>query len=182
MNVVLGVLAELRRVNAGPLALRAVALGSGFAAVLLAVPAPVRGPGVWLLAGLLALGAAIGVSTPWVSALEYVAVLVWFATTTIYRYDLDVGQVLGLMFALYLHHSACALAAVLPVDAVVAPRLLRDWALRTGAVLTVSLLAGAVILALPSLTGRSTSVWVPVAGLVALLAAGYLVVRLARRT
>ncbi len=173
-------LASVERVGVGPLVVRAVALGSGFAAVLLAVPAPLRGSGIWVLGALLALGAAIGVATPWVSGLEFIAVIMWFLGTTIYPYHTSVAQALGLAVALYLHHSACTLAATLPIDAVVAPQLLRRWGLRTGGVLGVSLLLGVLVLVLPSLLGRSHLVLLPVLGLAALLVAGYVLIRLTR--
>lgn len=182
VNTLLELLAAVGRVGVGPLIVRAVACGSGFAAVYLALPESLRGSGLVVLAVLLALGSAIGVDSPWVSGLEFIAVILWFGTTTIYRTGIDAPQLLGLAVALYLHHSACALAATLPADAVLAPRLLQRWAVRTGGVLVVSVLLGSVVLVLPELLGRSSVVLVPLLGLATLLVAGFFLVRLARRT
>ena len=170
----------LSRMAAGPLMVRAAAFGSGFAALLLAVPQPAWNQW-YALAGVALAGiAAYGVGTGWVAVLEGVAAGVWFLFTTWYAYPASPPVVLGLAAALYVHHSACALAAVLPMDATVSPEVLVGWLRRTGGVLGVTLPVGLIVLGLPSLLGRSSAVWLPLAGLAALLTAAYALLRLAR--
>ncbi len=181
MNRAVEALRRASRITAGPLTVRAAAFGAGFAALLLSLPGPLRMPQFVVLALVLALTSAVGTGTPLVSVVEYLAVCVWFGTTTMYAYDIQPGQVLGIGAAIYLHHTSCALAAVLPVDAAVAPRVLRGWMLRTGGVLVVSVALGLGVFALPSWLGRSGDWYVPLLGLLALLAAGFGVVHLARR-
>lgn len=175
-----GVLWSLSRIGAGPLMLRGVALGTGFAALLLAAPALLGEPRLLLAAAVLAAIAAIGVGTPWVSLLEHLAVVGWFAATTWYEYPISSAQALGLAAAIYLHHTSCALAAVLPLDAAVAPAVLVGWLRRAGGVLAVSLPLGAAVLALPDAWGRSGQTWLPIAGLAALLAGAYTLLHLSR--
>ena len=170
----------LTRVTAGPLMVRAAAFGSGFAALLLSVPTPAWNQWYAIAAIGLAGIAAYGVGTGWVAVLEGVAAGVWFLFTTWYAYPASPPVVLGLAAALYVHHSACALAAVLPMDATVAPAVLVGWLRRTAGVLGVTLPLGLIVLGLPGLLGRTSAVWLPLAGLVAVLVAAYGLLRLAR--
>jgi hypothetical protein len=171
----------LGRVAAGPLTVRAVALGAGLAALVLSVPAWLLNPRLVVVMSVLALVTAVVPASAWVSVLEYLAVVVWLATTTVFRYEITPVQLLGLAVAIYLHHSACTLAAVIPADGVVAPRVLAGWAGRTGIVVAVSVGTGFLLLSLPGLVGRSSTVAVPLVGLAALVVAGLGLVRLARR-
>ncbi|MGH3655437.1 MAG: hypothetical protein ACRDUA_02155, partial [Micromonosporaceae bacterium] len=148
--------------------------------LVLAVPIPMWAGRLVFGAVLLAAMPAIYPGSAWVSAVEFLAVAMWFGTTTVTRYEIPPGHLLGLAVAIYLHHSWSVRAAVLPVDTAVPVRLLGDWALRTAGVLAVALPLGLLVVALPELLGRSRVVYLPVFGIVALLAAGYGLVRLAR--
>ena len=181
VNRAVAALRRASRITAGPLVVRAVAFGAGFAALFLSLPGPLRIPQFVVLAVVLSLISAVGTGTALVSLVEYLAVCVWFGTTTMYAYAIEPGQVLGIAAAIYLHHTSCALAAVLPVDGAVAPRVLRGWLLRTGGVLVVSLALGLGVFSLPSLIGHPTGWYVPLLGLLALLAAAFGIVRLTRR-
>lgn len=164
----------------GPLMVRGVAFGAGQAALLLSVPSELLNPQIGLAVLVLAAVTAVAPGSQWVSVLEYLAVGAWLVTTTVQLYEITPARILGLAVATYLHHSACALAAGMPADAVVAPRVLLDWALRNAVVVAVSVPVGLLVLNLPALLGRSGQVAVPVAGLAALVLAGLGLVRLAR--
>ena len=172
----------LARVAIGPFLIRGAAFVAGQAALLLSVPSWLRIPQLGFAMLVLAAVAAVFPATQWVSVLEYLAVGAWFATTTLHLYEVTPTRVLGLAVAIYLHHSACALAAVVPLDGVVAPRVLLEWTLRTGAVVAVSVPLGLLVLSLTGLFGRSDWVTVPVVGLTALVLAGLSLVWLARDT
>jgi hypothetical protein len=169
------------RIAVGPLLVRAVAFGAGLTALVLTVPAWLLNPRFVAVLAALALMSAVVPATAWVSVLEYFAVVVWLVTTTVFGDHITAARILGLATAVYLHHSACTLAAVMPVDAVVAPRVLAGWVLRTGTVMAGSVSAGLLLLSLPGLVGRSSTVVVPLVGLAALVVAGLGLVRLARR-
>jgi len=169
------------RIAVGPLLVRAVGFGAGLAALVLTVPGWLLNPRLVVVMMALALVTAVLPGTGWVSALEYLAVAGWLVTTTVFGEHITAAQILGLGSAIYLHHSACTLAAVMPVDGVVAPRVLAGWVLRTGTVVAGSVLAGLLLLSLPELLGRSSAVLVPVVGLAALVLAGLGLVRLARQ-
>jgi hypothetical protein len=168
-------------VAVGPLLVRGVGFAAGQVALLLSVPAALRDPQIVLAMLVLAGVTAVFPASRWVSVLEYLAVGAWFATTTLQLYEVTPARVVGLAAAVYLHHSACALAAVTPVDGVVAPRVLVEWLLRTGFVLAASVPLGLLALSLPGLLGRSGQVVVPVLGLAALVLAGLGLVHLAQR-
>lgn len=169
------------RIAVGPLLVRAVAFGAGFAALVWTVPGWLLNPRLVAAMAVFALVTAVLPGTGWVSALEYLAVVGWLVTTTVFGDHITAAQILGLAAAIYLHHSACTLAAMMPVDGVVAPRVLLGWVLRTGTVVVGSMLAGLLVLRLPDLLGRSSAVLVPLVGLAALVIAGLGLVRLARQ-
>lgn len=171
----------LGRIAVGPLLVRAVAFGAGLGALVWSVPAVLLNPRLVAVLAVLALVTAVVPATAWVSVLEYFSVVLWLVTTTVFGDHITATQILGLAAAIYLHHSACTLAAAMPVDAVVAPRVLAGWVLRTGTVVAGSVPAGLLLLSLPELLGRSSAVLVPLVGLAALVVAGLGLVRLARQ-
>ncbi|MGH3749657.1 MAG: hypothetical protein ACRDT8_19910, partial [Micromonosporaceae bacterium] len=162
-----------------PLLLRAVVLGAGYAALLLAAPMLASSPVFAVVAGGVAVLAAIWVSSPWVAVVEHLAVIGWFGLTLAYDVVISPPQVAGLAAAIYLHHSAATLAAALPLDAVVAPSVLVGWSKRVAVVLGLALPLGWGVLALPELLDSSGQLWLPIAGTAAALAAAYGLVRLA---
>jgi hypothetical protein len=62
----------------------------------------------------------------------------WIAATTLYGTVATLPRLAGLAVSLYLVHSAAALAAALPYDAVVDPVVVVRWLLRAAGVLVVS--------------------------------------------
>ncbi|MEV0156172.1 hypothetical protein AB0H57_20930 [Micromonospora sp. NPDC050686] len=84
---------------------------------------------------------AIGPRRVWPTFAMLVAVAGWLLATAGYGQRVELWRLLGLAAALYLVHTLCALAALLPYDAVIDPTVLVRWLTRAGAVV----LAGAVL-------------------------------------
>jgi hypothetical protein len=150
-----------RRATRLGLAVRVVVWASGFAAMLLAMPAMVPvATGLPVVAALMLLPAARPRGR-WVSIVAVAAIgllAVRLAATTPAQPVLLAGAVGGL---LYLHHSTAALAAQVRTDVVIPPAALRHWAARVGLVLAASAGLGLIVVVLPA------PVW-PATGQVAL--------------
>jgi hypothetical protein len=131
-------------------------------------------------AGLLLLGLAIlpvlGPRTPVVTLVALLPVVGWLVATTLYEEPLTLWRLIPLAWALYLLHSAAALAAHLPYDAIVSPGVLLRWFSRTGLVLAATaVVALYALVAGEQLRGRATLIATVVgiaiaAGVAALLA------------
>lgn len=138
-----------RRATGWGLGLRAVIWLAGFAAVLV-----VLAPTAWLgrgavVAAVLALLPMASPGSGRVAWLEVatVALVGLVAATTATGLSLPALVLVGSL--LYLHHTTAALAAQLRTDTVVAPVLLRRWAIRAGGVIAGSAVLSAGLAALP---------------------------------
>ena len=154
---------------------------SAFVAQLLAWPGQVvfgMGPGPVLLVALLP---ALARRRFWPTGAALVAVVGWLLATSWYDEPIRLWRLLGLAMFLYLMHSLCALAALLPFDAVVDPAVLARW---LGQALLVTL-AGAVLsillLAAAGRTGGTEFSWAALLGLVVAVLATALLSWLLRR-
>jgi hypothetical protein len=110
-----------------------------------------------------------------------VAVGGWLLSTVWYGEPVALWRLLGLAGALYLMHNLCALAAVLPYDAVVAPEALAGWILRALAVVLASAVLAILLLDLADWSGGRTYVGAAVAGLAVAVGAAALLGWLLRR-
>jgi hypothetical protein len=148
-NLRLGVLSRVtyavgraRRTTAGPALVRLTLGLAALAALAFAVPLAVLG-GAWIvLLAAIGLGVALFPRTRWVSLVALLVIVGWLVTTVVFGEPVTPWRLGGLAIALYAMHSAAALAAVLPLDTVVAPSVLLRWLGRTGAVLGASLALG----------------------------------------
>lgn len=148
------------RVSLAPLLLRLATGLAGLAALLLAVPAPVRA------LPLTAVGLAVLAATPavvpggrWVTLVALATVAGWLVTTEAYGEPVRLVTVVLLAALLYLLHTLAALAAAVPYDAVVAPDALARWLARALGVIAVSSLLTVLVLAgLPVLAGGTGEV------------------------
>jgi hypothetical protein len=133
----------VERTTPGPLLVRAGVFVTALGALVTAYPAVVV-TSRYVLALLLL--AALAMITPrWRSAtvVALLAVVGWLVSTMGYGEPVTLFRLFGLAGLLYLMHSLAALAAVLPMDAVVAPEVLVRWVGR--ALLVV---AGSAVLSL----------------------------------
>lgn len=156
--------ARARRTTAVPAMLRLLAAVSAFGAVLVALPAALTFGRllVYLVpaALLLAVGVGLFPGSRWVSFVELVAIGGWVVAGVAFGDAASLVRIGALAALLYLTHTAAALAAVIPVECVVAPGVLRRWAGRQAVVLaaTLALALGGLTLAqlipaTPSLVG-----------------------------
>lgn len=171
----------IRSVAAWPILLRLLIFGTGLAAVAVALPAGMSAHSRLLTAGLLALLPALGPGSWTVTAMELVAVVGWVVHPFTANAPLTWVLLAALAAALYVHHSAAALAATMPMDTALATVVPLAWLRRTAVAV-----AGTVVLAAVGylLTGHlrvSTSVAVPVVGVVAAVLVLALLVRAVRR-
>ncbi|HZC25564.1 MAG TPA: hypothetical protein VE287_00990 [Actinopolymorphaceae bacterium] len=184
----------LRRITPAAILLRVMVWLAGVAALVLATPVEVLGPEatvpVLVVAGAVALVPALFPGSWLVLAMELVALAGWLVRTSLpgsevtwtsvaftARSGLPVAwlAVVALAAALYVHHSASALAATVPLDVRPLPGSVARWLTRTGALLGATAVVAALALLLQSPLGKVTEVAVPVLGvLVALVVAGAL--------
>jgi hypothetical protein len=132
---------QARRTTAGPALVRLTLTVSAMAALALAVPLADLGAWIGVLVPI-GLGVALFPRTRWVSIVALLVILGWLITTVVFGEEVTPWRLGGLAVALYVMHSAATLAAVLPLDTVVAPSALLRWVGRTGAVLGASLVVG----------------------------------------
>lgn len=143
---------RLTRITAVPLLVRTGILLTALLAQSLAWPAELflgRAFGPLVLVALLAALAPRRVF-PTLTAL--VAVTGWLLATTWYDERVALWRLLGLATVLYLTHSLCALAALLPYDAAVDPAVVARW---VGHALVVTVAAATLAIALLALAGRT---------------------------
>jgi hypothetical protein len=171
---------QVRRTTAGPALVRATLATAALAALAFAVPLADLGSWVGLLLPV-GLGVALFPRTRWVSIVALLAVLGWLVTTVVLGEPVSAWRLGGLGVALYVMHSAATLAAVLPLDAVVAPGALLRWLGRTGAVLGASLLIGLGGYATAAVVPGARSAVGPIAGSAIAAALAFLLVWYLRR-
>jgi hypothetical protein len=132
---------QARRATAGPALVRLVTGVSALAALVLAIPLSALGAWVSMLVPA-AVAAAFFPRTRWITGVALLSLLGWLMTTIAFAEPVTPARVAGLASALYLMHTAAALAAVLPYDCSVAPGVLLRWFARQLGVLAVGLAVG----------------------------------------
>jgi hypothetical protein len=138
----INVIRRIRRIQPGPALMRLAAGAAAMGALLVAAPAAAAQSSQ---AGLLVPFAIVVVFFPrtrWVGIAALVSVLLWLLATIADDGPPPLWRLGALAGILYVMHSAAAVAAVLPYDAVVAGRVLLRWAARTIAVTAVSVAIG----------------------------------------
>ncbi|MEO3775290.1 hypothetical protein ABGB16_00260 [Micromonospora sp. B11E3] len=134
------------RVSLTPLLVRVGVFVAGLAGLLLAYPAEVFAGRSLAALAVVALLPAIGPRRVWPTFAALVTVGGWLLATEGYERPIALWRLLAVAAALYLAHSLCALAALLPYDAVVDPELVVRWLTRVGGVLLASAVLGVLLL------------------------------------
>ncbi len=173
-------LRNARRITPGPLLVRGMVLVSGALALATALPAELFVPAAMLGVVLAALVPALAPGSWTVTGFELVAVGVWVARTGSAGSAVGWLPVVGLAAALYVHHAAAALAAAVPLDAVVLPAVLVRWFARTGVVLAATAVLGGALLAVAGSLPTDASLVAPLVGLVCAVTIGGLLALLMR--
>ncbi|MCX4474320.1 hypothetical protein OOK41_29110 [Micromonospora sp. NBC_01655] len=133
------------RVSPAPLLVRAGIFGTVLAGLLLAYPVQVLTGRPLAALAVVALLPAIAPRRLWPTFAALVTVGGWLLATEGYDRPIALWRLLAVAVALYLAHSLCALAALLPYDAVVDPELVVRWLSRAGGVLLASAALGVLL-------------------------------------
>jgi hypothetical protein len=107
--------------------------------------------------------------------------ILWFVTTTFGSDPVTAPGLIGLACAMYVQHTACALAAAVPLDSVVLPAVLLRWFARTIGVMFITAILGVVALTLPGVLGASSALAFPLIGVVGVIALSGILAYLALR-
>ncbi|WP_430499999.1 hypothetical protein ACQRWP_32720 [Micromonospora trifolii] len=153
------------RISAAPLLVRAGIFVIVFAGFALAFPAEVLSGRPILFLALAALLPAIGPRKVWATFTALVTVGGWLFATDGYGRPVALWRLLAVAALLYLGHTLCALAALLPYDAVVDPELITRWLMRSAAVLLGAAVLGVLLLQTAGTGGGAGYQWVTVLGL-----------------
>jgi hypothetical protein len=173
------------RITPGSLLVRAIAFGAGIVAAGIAMPVSLMSPEAMFSAVVLAALAASRPGSVLVGLVQLCTVVLWFIGTSLDAAPPFAPALIGLACALYAQHAACALAAAIPLDAVVLPAVLSRWFARVGVVMLITAILGGIMIILPTWLHPSPLLMFPLLGMVGvILMAGllaYLVFRPPRR-
>jgi hypothetical protein len=170
-------IARTARVTPVPLILRIVVFLTALSALWLAAPAAISTPR-FLLA--MILFAALPGLLPGSRLVDLVMISVlvgWVMTTLIAGEPAEPWRVFGIGAALYLCHSAAALASAMPYDAVVDAQVPLRWAARAGLVIMGAGVVTAVIVAIARVVVPGHSVILLLLGLGVVAGTGLLLSR-----
>jgi hypothetical protein len=107
----------------------------------------------------------------WATVMITVTSLLWLAGTSGHSDRLDTWRLCALAIALYGVHVGCALAAVLPYDAVYTRGVFRPWFVRAGIVSALTIVVGFVITALPQVISAGQPMLIATVGGIGLMVA-----------
>ncbi|MGC4804350.1 hypothetical protein [Micromonospora sp. DT233] len=169
------------RVSLAPLLVRAGIFGTVLVGLLLAYPVQLLIGRPLAALALVALLPAIGPRRVWPTFAALVTVGGWLLATEGYDRPIALWRLLAVAAALYLTHSLCALAALLPYDAVVDPELIVRWLTRAGGVLGASAVFGVLLVQVSAVGGDRGLLALTVVGLLVAVALSALLAWLIRR-
>lgn len=178
-------LASLRhaagRVSLTPLLVRVGIFLSVLVGFVLAYPSEVLTGRPLGALGIAALLPAVGPRRVWPTFAALVTVGGWLLSTAGYGRPIALWRLLALAAVLYLAHTLCALAAVLPYDAVVDPELIVRWLVRAGAVVLSAAVLGVLLVEAADVGADGGFLTATVAGLLVAVAVSALLGWLLRR-
>ncbi|WP_341719061.1 hypothetical protein QQG74_04715 [Micromonospora sp. FIMYZ51] len=171
-----------KRITLIPVLIRFGIFLSTLIGLLLAYPAEVLAEQALGALVLVAVLPAVAPRRFWPTFAALVTVAGWLLATDGYDRPIALWRLMAVAVALYLTHTLCALAALLPYDAVVDPDLIVRWLTRAAGVLLATSVLGILLLELARLGGRENG-WqaVTVAGLLIAVAVTALLAWLLRR-
>jgi hypothetical protein len=170
-------LTRIARVTPVPLILRCVVFVSTLLGLWLAAPAEFSNPRFLLALAFLAVLPAFFPGTRAVDIVMMCVLAAWVMTTLGAGEQAEPWRVFGIGAALYVTHSAAALAASVPYDAVVDAQVPLRWAARSGLVLLGAGFVTAAIVVIARTVTPGTSVIVLLMGLAVVIATVALLAR-----
>ncbi len=168
------------RATAAPLAVRLVVFAAAVGAQGFAYPVEAFTGSPVVLVLLVAAVPALWPRSAFVTVFLLFTAVGWLAVTTVLGSTATLPRLIGLSVALYAVHSAAALAAVLPYDAVVDRLVLARWLLRGVLVLAVATVASVAAMRWAAGTAPRTYLAATLAGLAAAPAVAWLIARSTR--
>ncbi|MFD2764105.1 hypothetical protein [Micromonospora eburnea] len=172
---------KVRRISLTPLLVRAGIVLAVLVGLLVAYPVQVFNPRSLAALAVVAVLPAIGPRRVWPTFAALVTVAGWLLATLGFDRPPALWRLLAVAALLYLAHTLCALAALLPFDAVVDPELVVRWLVRAGVVVLASAVIGVVLAWLGGVGGERGFQAVTLAGLLVAVALSALLGWLLRR-
>ncbi|MFC4148310.1 hypothetical protein ACFO0M_18820 [Micromonospora mangrovi] len=169
------------RVSLAPLLVRCGIFVAVLVGLLLAYPVELLQPRGLLALVVVAVLPAVGPRRVWPTFAALVTVGGWLVAEAGFDRPVALWRLLAVATLLYLAHTLCALAALLPHDAMVDPDLILRWLARAGAVVLAAAVLGVLLASLGRLGGDRGFQTVTVAGLVVAVALSALLGWLLRR-
>lgn len=133
------------RVSLTPLLVRVGIFVTVLVGFLVAYPAEMFTARSLLALTVVAVLPAVGPRRVWPTFAALVMVGGWLLATAGFDRPVTLWRLLAVAALLYLAHSLCALAALLPFDALVDPDLIARWLTRAGAVILASAVLGILL-------------------------------------
>ena len=133
------------RVSLTPLLVRVGIFVTVLVGFLVAYPAEMFTARSLLALTVVAVLPAVGPRRVWPTFAALVMVGGWLLAAAGFDRPVALWRLLAVAALLYLAHSLCALAALLPFDALVDPDLIARWLTRTGAVILASAVLGILL-------------------------------------
>ncbi|MFR9776267.1 hypothetical protein ACL02O_09410 [Micromonospora sp. MS34] len=155
----------INRISPTPLLVRAGIFLTVLVGFLVAYPVQAFVPRSLLALAVVAVLPAVGPRRVWPTFAALVTVGGWLLATVGFDRPPALWRLVAVATLLYLAHTLCALAALLPFDAVVDPDLVLRWLARAGGVVLASAVLGIVLAWLGGVGGDRGSQVATVAGL-----------------
>ncbi|SBT52020.1 hypothetical protein [Micromonospora auratinigra] len=171
----------VRRISPTPLLIRAGIFLTVLVGLLVAYPVQAFVPRALLALTVVAALPAVAPRRVWPTFTALVTVGGWLLATLGFDRPPALWRLLTVATLLYLAHTLCALAALLPYDAVVDPDLVLRWLGRAGGVVLASAVLGVVLAWLGGIGGDGASQAATVAGLLVAVGLSALLAWLMRR-
>ncbi|MFJ8577025.1 hypothetical protein [Micromonospora sp. NPDC093277] len=171
----------VRRISLTPLLLRAGIFLTVLVGLLVAYPVQMFTPRSLVAFAVVAVLPAVGPRRRWATFAALVTVGGWLLATLGFGRPPVLWRLLTMAALLYLAHTLCALAALLPYDAAVDPELVVRWLIRAGGVVLASAVLGVVLAWLGGLGGDRGFQAVTLVGLLVAVALSALLGWLLRR-
>jgi hypothetical protein len=171
----------INRISPTPVLVRAGIFLTVLVGLLIAYPVEVLAARSVLALVVVAVLPAVGPRRVWPTFAALVTVGGWLLATVGYDRPPALWRLVGVATLLYLAHTLCALAALLPFDAVVDPDLVLRWLGGGGGVVLASAVLGIVLGWLGGLGGSPGSQLATVVGLLVAVALSALLGWLLRR-
>ncbi|MEU3453945.1 hypothetical protein ABZ671_10115 [Micromonospora sp. NPDC006766] len=176
-----GMWRTVNRISLTPLLVRVGIFLTVLVGFLLAYPVQAFHPRLLLAFAVAAVLPAVGPRRVWPTFVALATVGGWLLATMGFGRPPALWRLLAVATLLYLTHTLCALAALLPFDAVVDPDLVRRWLARAGGVVLASAVLGIVLAWLGGVGGSRGFQAATLAGLLVAVALSALLGWLLRR-